>query len=245
MLPLLVLVANLGLVPKPLLASPMPLTLTAHDGVRVYADAYAGASPSAPVLLLFHQAGSGKGEYAPIAPRLAMLGYNAIAIDQRSGGAMYGPNQTAAGVGKTVPMEAALTDMEAALAWARATHPAAKVVAIGSSYSASLVFVLAAEHPGDLAAVAAFSPSEYFSNRNYVRAAAKRVRVPVFIDSGADPQEVANAKSIFTAVGSHDKREYVPKAGVHGASTLRDDRDPAGANDNFDALVSFLRHATS
>ncbi len=241
----MVLIAGLGLVPKPVVASPMPLTLVAHDGVRVFAESYVGESPSAPVLLLFHQAGSSKGEYATVAPRLAALGFNAIAIDQRSGGDMYGPNQTAAAMGKTVAMQSALSDMEAALAWARATHPGAKVVAIGSSYSAALVFVLAADHPGDIAAVAAFSPSEYFSDRSYVRAAARKIRVPVFVDSGAGKQEIANAKTIFAAVGSRDKRQYVPRAGIHGASTLRDDRDPAGAGENFDALVTFLRHATS
>jgi dienelactone hydrolase len=192
-------------------------------------------------LLLFHQADSGKGEYAPLAPRLAALGFNAIAIDQRSGGDMYGTNETAAQLGKTVSEQDALPDMEAALAWARATHPASKIVAVGSSYSAALVFVLAAKHPGDLAAVAAFSPSEYFPKPSYVRTSARKLKIPVFIDSGSDPQEIANARNIFAAVGSHDKMQYIPKAGVHGASTLRVDRDAAGASDNFDALVAFLR----
>jgi dienelactone hydrolase len=244
MLPLLVIVANLGLLPKTIGPTPMPVTLTARDGVKVYADSYPAFSPTAPVLLLFHQADSGRGEYAPLGPRLATLGFNAIAIDQRSGGDMYGTNQTAAELGKSASMQDALPDLEAALAWARANHPISKIVAVGSSYSAALVFVLAAKHPGDLAGVAAFSPSEYFPDPKYVRSAARKLKIPVFIDSGSDPKEIANAKAIFVAVGSRDKTQFVPKAGIHGASTLRNDRDPDGANDNFDALLAFLRRVT-
>jgi dienelactone hydrolase len=246
MLPLLaiVIVANLGLLPKPIGPTPAPLTLTARDGVKIYAETYPAFSPTAPVLLLFHQAGSGKGEYAPLAPRLATLGFNSIAIDQRSGGDMYGANQTATELGKTVAMQDALPDLEAALAWARANHPASKIVAVGSSYSAGLVFALAAKHPGDLAGVAAFSPGEYFPDPTYVRAAARKVKVPVFIDSASDREEMAKAKAIFAAVASREKTLYVPKAGVHGASTLRDDRDSTGANENFNAFLAFLRRVT-
>lgn len=244
MLCLLLIAAGMGLVPKPIGPTPAPVTLTTRDRVTVFADAYPAAIPNAPVLLLFHQAGSGKGEYAPLGPRLALLGYNALAIDQRSGGAMYGENQTLAHIGKPSPFLSVLPDMEAALAWAKRVHPGAKVVLVGSSYSASLAFVLAARHPREIAAVAAFSPGEYFDDKAMVRRAARTVTVPVFIDSGNDPTEIANAKLIYDAAGSHDKREYVPRSGIHGASTLRDDRDPAGALDNWNAFVAFLRRVT-
>jgi dienelactone hydrolase len=245
MLPLLVIVAGLGLVPKVDTPSPVPVTLRARDGVKIYADAYAAFSPTAPVLLLFHQAGSSRAEYATLAPRLATLGYNALAIDERSGGQLYGINQTQTELGKTTTFLDVLPDMEAALAWAKRTHPVAKIILVGSSFTASLVFELAAKHPGDVAAVAAFSPSEYFPDPKYVRSAAHRVHVPVFIDSGSDPEEIGNAKMIFDAVSSRDKQQYRPKSGIHGASTMRDDRDPAGAADNFNAFVAFLRHVSS
>jgi hypothetical protein len=41
---------------------------------------------SQPYILLSHQAGSNRAEYAPIAPRLVKPGFNCLAIDQRSGG---------------------------------------------------------------------------------------------------------------------------------------------------------------
>jgi dienelactone hydrolase len=100
-------------------------------------------------------------EYAPIAPRLARAGFTVLAIDQRSGdGAFGGTNRTAAGLGRKATYEEALADLEAALAWAKANASGAPVVVWGSSYSAALVFLLAARHPGDVNGVVAFSPGE-------------------------------------------------------------------------------------
>ncbi len=72
------------------------------------------------------------------------------------------------------------------------------------------------------------------------RAAAK-IRVPVFIDSAADPQEIAAAKSILAVIPAKVKKQYVPRAGVHGSSTLRVDRDPTGSEYNWNAVTRFLR----
>jgi alpha-beta hydrolase superfamily lysophospholipase len=160
MLPTLVLAGGLGLVPKPPSPSPAAaVTFTTSDGVTVYADSYAGPSPKAPVILLFHQAESSRNEYAPIAPRLVELGYNVLAVDQRSGGDLYPPaNETVQHLGRSADYIDVLPDMNGALAWAQRTYPGAPVIAWGSSYSAALVFAFAASHPRDLAAVLAFSP---------------------------------------------------------------------------------------
>jgi dienelactone hydrolase len=237
--------AGLGLVPK-LAGAPQPVTLPAAGGVTVYADAYEAAAPNAPVILLFHQAGSSKAEYATIAPRLVQLGYSALAIDQRSGGDLYGPNETVRALGKSSDdYRAALPDMDAALSWAKKNHPHSPIYAWGSSYSAALVFAFAAKHPRDIKAVLAFSPNEYVEqDKMLVRSAAHRLRCPVFLDSAADPNEERDAKTILDAVASSDKVVYVPQHGVHGASTLRDDRDPDGAAENWDAVTRFLAHVT-
>jgi len=71
-----------------------PVTLQARDGVSVSALLYEATQPKA-VILLFHQAGSSKAEYATIAPRLVASGYTALAIDQRSGGSLFGPGGSA------------------------------------------------------------------------------------------------------------------------------------------------------
>jgi dienelactone hydrolase len=240
MLRSLVLLAGMGLVPP--LAQGAPVTFGAADGVTVYARPYAGPQADAPWILLFHQAGSNKNEYSPIAPRLNQLGYNALAVDQRSGGDLYAPgNETVSHLGRSEPYEKALLDLEGALSYVRHAHPAARVYVLGSSYSAALVFELAAKHPKDVSAVIAFSPGEYLAAKNAVHAAARNVRVPIFVDSAADKEEIGNAKSILAASPSKQKVQFVPQTGVHGASTLRADKDPGGYEDNWRALIAFLR----
>jgi len=238
----IVLAAALGLGATKEAAAPLHVHFTTSDDVFVYGTAYAGSSPSSPTILLFHQADSSKSEYVPIAPRLTALGYNVLAIDQRSGGALYSPpNETVLHLGKSASYTSVLADLEAAVVFAKQQYPKAPLYAWGSSYSAALVFELAAKHPHDVAAILAFSPNEYFDDKHFVRDAARRVTVPVFIDSAADADEERGARDIYDAVASHLKVDYVPNHGVHGSSTLRDDRDPSGASENWDAVTGFLR----
>jgi len=237
----LLLAAGMGLVPRPATPAPGPVTFAAADGVTIYADSYPGASPQAPVVLLFHQADSSKNEYAPIAPQLVSLGYNVLAIDQRSGGDIYPPpNETVEHLGKSADYIDVLPDMDAALVWAKKTYPGAPVYAWGSSYSAALVFAFAAKHQREIAAVLAFSPGEYLSDKKFVAHAARHVRMPLFVDSASTPAEEQTARDIFNASPSHLKVDYVPKNGIHGSSTLRPDKDPDGAQENWDAVTAFL-----
>ena len=248
MLRTLVLMAGLGLLPKPAYAPPQPVSFVASDGVNVFGDSYVAASPDAPVILLFHQAGSGKSEYTPIAPRLVELGYSALAIDLRSGGDMYEPtNETVQHLGRSASdYRTVLPDMDAALAWVKKAHPHAPVYAWGSSFSAALVFAFAAKHPHEIKAVIAFSPNEWIDqNKHFVRDAARRLTVPVFVDSAANAEEEREAKAIYDEVGSRDKVDYVPQNGTHGSSTLRDDIDASGSAENWDAVTRFLTHVTA
>lgn len=215
---------------------------TASDGVRVYGIKREPSSPPIGVILLFHQAGSSADEYDPIAPRLVDMGYTTLAIDQRSGGKLYGPNRTVAELGRSESYLAAERDLDAALAWAKKNYEKPPTILWGSSYSASLVFVLAANHQGEIAKVLAFSPGEYFEGKLEVAQVAKRVTAPIFADSAADPQEIAAAKAILAASPSTVKVQYVPKHGVHGSSTLRRDKDPDGYEENWRVVEAFLRH---
>jgi dienelactone hydrolase len=220
------------------------VTLTASDGVKVYANFYPAASNSQPYILLFHQAGSNRAEYAPIAPRLAKLGFNCLAIDQRSGGDLFGQqNETVRRVGHNGEYGDALKDMEAALAWARTRSAGnnGRVLVWGSSYSAALVFLLAAEHPEEVAGVLAFSPSEYLDGPRAVRSAAAKISVPIFVTSAEDREEIAAAKSILAVAPARQKTQFVPHiAGVHGSSTLRADRNRSGEAENWQAVEQFL-----
>jgi dienelactone hydrolase len=220
-----------------------PVTLTAADGVKVFGEVWRTDASNAPVILAFHQAGSSHAEYAPLAPRLNAAGFTILAIDQRSGGGYFGEtNKTVVTLGRSTSYDAALADLAAALDWSRSAAKGAPVLLWGSSYSAALVFLLAAQNPGAIAGVLAFSPGEYLASGDAVRKAARNVTVPVFITQAADRREVDQARAILGAVASADKVQFIPTTGgVHGSSTLRQDEDPAGAEENWQAVLLFLK----
>ena len=224
------------------MVSAEPVTITAADGVKVFGEYWPAADAKAPLILAFHQAGSSHAEYVPLAPRLNQAGFGVLAIDQRSGGSEFGgKNKTVAALGRSTAYDAALADLEAALAWAKANAKGAPVLVWGSSYSAALVFLLAATHPADVAGLLAFSPAEYLGTPNAVVAAAKTLRVPVFIDQSSDADEIEQSRSILKATASSDKTQFTPaRSGVHGSATLRADRNAAGAEENWAAVLAFL-----
>lgn len=216
------------------------VSFAASDGGKVYADVYPADGHARATILLFHQAGSNRAEYAPTAPKLAAMGYDIVAVDARAGGSMWGrSNQTAAERGSGASYLDALPDLEGALRYAKQTWPGTPIVAWGSSYSASLVFFLAARHPNEVAALLAFSPGEYFGNAS-VRAQAAQVRCPAFVTSASSADEIAEAKRLFDAVPARQKTQYVPMQGVHGSATLQTDSNPRGADAAWAAVTTFL-----
>ena len=226
--------------------APRRVVLKASDGVTVYAWHYAAADKARPAILLFHQAGSNHAEYETIAPRLVTLGYHALALDQRSGGRMWGQaNRTAAQFAKEVDYGAVLPDLEAALAWPATQGLPARSIVWGSSYSAALVFLVAALHSSAVAAVLAFSPGEYLGDEHSVKDAAAKVQAPVFVTCAQDAEEIAAARAIVQAVpgasGLAQATQFVPRrGGVHGSSTLRREKNPSGAEENWRAVEQFL-----
>jgi dienelactone hydrolase len=237
----------MGLVPRLASPAPGPISFPAADGVTIYANAYLAPNPGAPVILAFHQAGSSKNEYAPLAPQLVKLGFNVIAVDQRSGGDMYPPtNETVQHLGKSTNYLAVLPDMDAALAYAKRTYPSSPVIAWGSSYSASLVFAFAARHPHDVAAVLAFSPGEYFDDKRYVEHAARNVRVPVFIDTASDPAEVSAGHSRVVDAARRSRsgrcrRELASRHGVSFAALAERSLNPVRARGSAGPAVNATR----
>ena len=218
------------------------VSLTAADGVKVFGTLWRAAGTKPPIIVAFHQAESSAAEYSPIAPRLVQAGFTVLAIDQRSGdGAFGGTNRTAAALGREANYEAALPDLEAALAWAKASANGAPVVVWGSSYSAALVFLLAAKHPRELNGVIAFSPGEYLTKKTAVRDAARNVVVPVYIDQASGAEEVDESAAILKAVKSADKQQLIsPATSTHGSSTLRADTNPSGAEAHWKSVLKYL-----
>lgn len=214
------------------------LRLKAADGVTVVARYYPASQPKA-LILLFHQAGSSKDEYASIAPRLNAAGYSALAVDQRSGGSLFGKNETMALIGSDPGYLPAERDLQAALDWGK--QQKLPLALWGSSYSSSLVFVVAAKNPEAVKAVLAFSPGEYFDDKTMVAKAAARVKAPVYATSANDPGEIDAARQILKSVPG-DRVQYIPQAGgVHGSSTLIAARNRSGAEANWTSVLAFLK----
>jgi dienelactone hydrolase len=219
-----------------------PVTLTASDGVKVHGLFYEAQRPKA-LVLLFHQAGSSKDEYATIAPRLLKAGYSALAIDQRSGGGMYGTNETAKAFGGDVPYRQARPDLQAALDWAQAKN--LPIILWGSSYSSALIFPLAADDPQGIVALLAFSPGDYFDGDPPVSGAAAKLNVPVLVASTNSEQERDLADPIMAALPKNPANvRLVPEHAVHGSSMLIAAKNPDGAEANWRSVMAFLDRVT-
>ena len=193
------------------------------DGIRVTADLYMTEDRDAPFVLLCHQAGYSRGEYREIAPRLNELGYNCMAIDQRSGKEVAGIENLThrAALDKGLPTEYldALADIEAAYVYIKHGIKPKKLVLWGSSYSASLMFYMGSEHHKNIAGILAFAPGEYFEiNGKPIKSFAAKVTAPVFITSAKN--EYPNWKPIYEAVKT-EKSSFLPEnEGKHGSKAL-------------------------
>jgi pimeloyl-ACP methyl ester carboxylesterase len=191
--------------------------------------------------VLFHQARSSRGEYRPLIPRLAELGYGCLAVDLRVGGSSRTVRQARGRVKPPTYLDA-LPDIEDALAFAREHYAQGKLVACGSSFSASLLLHLAATKPEALDGVVAFSPGEYFTNLgkdgNWVLESARGVRQPAFLSASlADGEEWL---AIFEALGSTSKTAHRPVArGPSGAMALWE--ESPGSAECRQALEAFLQ----
>lgn len=220
-------------------ASAEKVTFKSKDGLPVTADFTQGTSST--LIVLFHQAGSSRGEYSTIAPRLNTLGYGTLAVDQRSGGSFDGIiNETAkraAKAGKGDSYLDARPDMEAAIRFAHTR--AAKVVIWGSSYSAALSLVIAGQKSAKVDGVLSFSPGEYLRGVS-VKQAAHGIQVPTFISSARS--ETSQWSNIHQAIPAAVKAiAFKPDgSGRHGSSSLIKNRS-SNAAEYWHAVEQFLK----
>ena len=218
------------------------VTFTADDGVVITGDLYVGNPKSAPFILLFHMADSSRGEYGEIAPKLIQMGYNCLAIDQRSGKACNLVNnatrKSAIELKKEIEFTDVYLDIEGALEFARNNLEVENVIVWGSSYSSSLIFILAAKHPDEVQGVLSFSPGEYFTYQGKtIEEYASAVKVPVFITSAFS--ESGDWRNIMSRVPGEKKVSFLPKeGGSHGSSALNSIN--SNNNEYWKAVSEFL-----
>jgi dienelactone hydrolase len=218
--------------------APERIETESADGLKLTADLYETGDRSDPIILLFHQARSSRGEYREIAPRLVEAGYNCLALDQRSGKEWLGVvNETAkraADQGKPQNYHDAKPDLLRAAAWARELGFKGRLAILGSSYSAALVVILGSEIEG-VDAVIAFSPGDYVQPRGSVFEGAKKLKAPTLIVCPLN--EKPQAEPIHDALGNDEADFHAFPRAVHGASMLY---RSAQAEEIWRKLLQFL-----
>jgi alpha/beta superfamily hydrolase len=220
--PLIILASVCEAKAPPLESNSVEILITNRQKTKVKASYHQAETPKA-LILLFHQAGADRSEYNDIVPRLLLSGFSTLTVDQRGGGLFSNMND-----GKP--------DMEAALNWAQ--DKSLPVIIWGSSYSASIVYVLAAEQPTKMMAALAFSGGNYLG-KNIVPTAARKITMPFFATSALD--EVAEMKAIFDLTASTQKKFFTPTfLGIHGSGTLSHKQNPKGAEESWAAVLDFL-----
>jgi pimeloyl-ACP methyl ester carboxylesterase len=208
--------------------APETLTRTLPDGLEMTADYYAqrGRLPG-PIVVACHMAGSSRGEFVEIAPEFSRYGCSLLAVDLRAGKEHGGvANQTAAAFekkhGRAATYEEAYPDVVEAVKWARELRPEAKLILLGSSYSAALAIAFAGREPKAVDAVLAFSPGEYIEGWT-VALDARKVAVPVHVSCGNGPEEKGKAMRLYNALDKKLRSSYFPADSIvarHGAPLL-------------------------
>ncbi len=197
-----------------------------EDGLMVTADLYIEKNDKdAPFIILYHQAGWSRGEYAEIAPKLNKLGFNCLAVDLRSGDKVNGVrNHTASRAmsqNKKTSYEDSLPDMLRAIELVKKQLSTGTVILWGSSYSASLALKIAGDWPDLVDGVMAFAPGEYFKThtKTWIQDSATHITIPTFITSAR--AEKPSWSDIYDAIPSKHKFSYLPPTpGNHGSRAL-------------------------
>lgn len=215
------------------------ISFPSEDSVTIHADIYEIEEGKAKILLC-HQAGYSRGAYKQTGIFLSKLGFNAMAIDQRSGeSALDIPNLTCQDAKtKGLPTEYldAKKDIEAAIDYLYDYNGNEPIILLGSSYSASLCLMIAAENC-NVKAVIAFSPGEYLEGIS-VKDSIACIDVPTFVTSSKleIPQTSQLISKIDTSLVTHFKPTV---EGVHGARALW--KETEGHKEYWNALLKFLK----
>ena len=216
------------------------VSFPSEDGIEITADKYL-VNEEYPYILLFHQAGSSRGEFRDIAEKFLKLRYNCLAVDLRSGdNANFVNNETASrarGAGKSVNFLDAREDMAAAIDYAHDLN-SKEVILLGSSYSASLALLEGLNHP-KVGAVIAFSPGEYFGKDLRLEDSLKICSKPLFV--AVTKREQPYVKQMLFAFSEDDYTLFQPDTlGVHGARALWDDNPTK--DEYWLALLMFINN---
>ncbi|MDR2897675.1 MAG: alpha/beta hydrolase [Spirochaetaceae bacterium] len=203
------------------------ITFPSADGILITADLYISYPKTAPMILLCHRANWSRGEYREIAPILSDMGFNAVAIDQRSGDTINGVDNAtkaaAVAAGKPTQFVDAIQDIQAAVDYVKAIYAQGTFILWGSSYSAALSLSVIKNNPGRIDAALVFSPGDYFADQgkpaDWIATEAKDVTIPLFFTS--NDTEAEQTLPIYRNIASADKVYRLPSVeSRHGSEAL-------------------------
>lgn len=201
---------------------PEKIEFPSLDSLPISANLY-HAADTLPVIVLCHQARYNKFEYAGIAEKLNELGFNCIAIDQRSGGPIADKvNETtlaALEAGKPIDFLDAEQDMIAAINFGKGKYDE-PVILWGSSYSSTLALYLAVENE-DVKAVVSFSPGNYLAEeKGSLIEKLAGFEKPMFVTSSK--REATSVAELLSAMTLDENQiQFIPEgAGHHGSRAL-------------------------
>ncbi|MFT5646082.1 MAG: dienelactone hydrolase [Aureispira sp.] len=214
------------------------------DSLLIDANYYA-ASPTAPSILLCHQARWNKYEYDSIAVVLQKKGYNCLATDQRSGGVMTldgiqpinATYKRAIAAGLPTEYLDAEQDILAAINYLH-HKTQGPIIIWGSSYSSTLALYNGLNND-KVAAVISFSPGNYFSDqKGSLIPLIAASTTPFFITSSK--KEAKDIKALIqNKVLSKQQVQFIPTAdGFHGSRALWASK--TGNEEYWTAIMSFL-----
>jgi len=218
------------------------ITFKSTDGLLITGDLYHSSDKDAPYIILYHQARYSRGEYLEIAPKLNAMGFNCLAVDQRSGDAVNGVNnethKRAIEEGLATKYPDALPDIDATFLHVTKKLKASKVIVWGSSYSAAMVFVLGSKYKAQISGILAFSPGEYFKiDDKTISDYAKNIDYPVLITSAKSEEQYW--QPIYEKLNTNNKYFYLPEdEGFHGSKALWEEN--AGYELYWEAVNKFL-----
>ncbi len=208
---------------KPTVATPKSgqIQFPSKDGLPITADLYQKEG-NKDFILLCHQAQFSRGEYINTAPILVDMGFNCLAIDQRSGrkanGIMNETTKAAKAKHLNIRYTDAIQDIETAIDKAYELNHQRPIILVGSSYSAALALYLG--NTGKVKAVAVFSPGEYIRSLK-IGKAAEKLKKPVFVTCAK--KEIDGVADLVKNVDSQYLSFYRPtEKGIHGSRALWD-----------------------
>ncbi|MHA7056478.1 alpha/beta hydrolase [Aquimarina sp. M1] len=220
---------------------PEKVEFNAADGLLVTGNLY-DIGKDKPTILLCHQAGYNRFEYADIAPKLNEMGYNCLAIDQRSGGNFAEKSNTTAERAKKNglknEMVDAQQDIKAAIDFLNKKYNQ-KIILWGSSYSSSLALLEGVSND-NVKAIIAFSPGDYFGDAApSLKTAFVKTDKPFLVTSSKE-EATALTSLLGTAKQNDNQSQFIPKSdGFHGSKALWTGQK--GAEEYWNATTAFLK----